>query len=79
MSSFRVGQTVRVTGKHWLRAQSLGIIVEHDPTRRSAHAWRVKFEPEVAGKGFTVEESPGQFLWLEEAQMEIVEDEKGEE
>lgn len=75
MSKFKIGQIVRVITKHWLRPQARGEIVEYCPERRSAHTLRVKFEIVREGRGFEVEGESGQFLWLEEAQVEAIDDE----
>ena len=69
----KVGDVVRVDVHHWLRAQSLGQIVEHNPDRKGTHQFLVRFESTLVGRGFTQEGVPGQSLWLAADQLEVQE------
>ena len=45
----RLGQTVKVKPKHWLRAGHTGRLVAHEPKR--ANPWLVEFEHGFPGGG----------------------------
>ena len=78
MSTFKIGESVRVYLKHWLRPQSMGRIVEHNSKRKSDHKWLVVFDDVQEGRGFTMAGREGQFLWFNECELEgIDEDEVG--
>lgn len=75
MSTFEVGNRVRVKLNHWLRPHAFGEIVEYNPRRkRTQNHWLVRFDEVEEGLGFTVEEHNGQCLWLEENSIERVDD-----
>lgn len=74
MSTFKIGEPVRVHLKHWLRPQSMGRIVEHNAKRKSDHKWLVIFDEIRDGGGFTMDGQEGQFLWFSENQLERLDD-----
>ena len=74
MNEFKINDRVQVSIKHWLRPQALGTVVEYSSERKnSSHVWRIKFAREMVGKGFSLPDEPGQFLWMETEQLERVE------
>ena len=73
MTQLKVGDWVRVDVHHWLRAQSLGKIVEHNQNKKGTHQFLVEFADLREGRGFTMPEYTGQLLWLAPDQLEVQE------
>jgi hypothetical protein len=61
-----VGSRVRVSARHWLRANHLGAIIEFD-AERSENRYLVEFETARLGGGID-----GNKLWLNDAQFTVV-------
>lgn len=60
----KIGDLIRVSGKHWLRPNNLGKIVEFDP-RRGEAIYLVEFEIAFPGGGID-----GNKLWLSPGYLE---------
>lgn len=71
MTSFKVGQRVRVSVKHWLRAKEVGEIVEFDPDPRRNNHWLVAMPNHGAGWGLSLDDGR-QGLWFDDSQIEGV-------
>lgn len=75
MGDIHIGSRVRVTGKHWLRAGAVGIVVDFEPERESSR-WVVAFDREFPGGGYA-DEAGRQCLRFQDDQLEIISDKGG--
>lgn len=71
MAPFKIGQKVRVSVKHWLRAKEMGQIVEFDPDPGRNNHWLVAMPDRGPGKGLILEDGR-QGLWFDDSQIEKV-------
>lgn len=71
-AQLQVGMRVKVDNSHKLRGGHLCEVVEFKLRRGRQNHWRVKFDEELLGGGFSEPGEEGQFLWFDAASLQEV-------
>ena len=67
MEALKVGDTVRCSARHWLRANAMGTIVQFDGSvERGENRWLIEFVETYAGGGID-----GNKLWLNDSLFSV--------